>query len=172
MIVHTDHSTIKYLLTKKDAKPRLIRWVLLLQEFDVEIKDKKGIEKLVADHLSRLEGPKNEVQINDNFPDEQLLTISNSSLVPRFSNYVNYLVPKVTPPPPPLEFTYQQKKKFFVNLKHYYWDESFLYKHYVDHIIRRCIPEEEMGNILIHYHSLDCGGHFEGNRTTSKVLQL
>ena len=67
VIVHTDHSAIKYLMTKKDAKPRLIRWVLLLQEFDLEIKDKKGTENLVTDHLSRLEGARDEVHVNDDF---------------------------------------------------------------------------------------------------------
>ena len=70
VIVHTNYSAIKYLMTKKDAKPRLIKWVLLLQEFDLEIKDKKGTGNLVADHLSRLEGPSKEIQINDEFPDE------------------------------------------------------------------------------------------------------
>ena len=74
VIVFTYHSTIKYLMTKKDAKPRLVRWVLLLQEFDVEIQDKKGSENMVADHLSRLETPKtvqkHHLQIDDTFPDE------------------------------------------------------------------------------------------------------
>jgi hypothetical protein len=54
VIVYTDHAAIKYLLAKKDAKPRLIRWIVLLQEFDVEICDKKGVENVVADHLSRM----------------------------------------------------------------------------------------------------------------------
>ena len=103
VVVHTDHSSIKYLMTKQDAKPRLIRWVLLLQEFNLEIKDKKGTENLVADHLSWLEGASDEVHVNHDFPDEQLLAIEDKRAVPLFADYVNYLMAKVIPP----EFSYQ-----------------------------------------------------------------
>ena len=166
VVVHTDHSAIKYLI-KKDAKPRLIWWVLLLQEFDVEIKDKKGTENLVADHLSRLEGARDDVPVNDEFPDEKLFAIENKRAVPWFADYVNYLVAKVIPP----EFNYQKKKRFFAHLKHYYWEEPILYRHCADQVIRRCVPEDEMHSILDHCHTLPCGGHFGGQRTAAKVLQ-
>ena len=55
VIVHTDHSALRYLMENKDAKPRLIRWVLLLHKFDFELRDRKGTKNQVADHLSRLE---------------------------------------------------------------------------------------------------------------------
>ena len=156
--MHTNHSAIKYLMTKKDAKPRLIRWVLLLQEFDLEIKDKKGIENLVVDHLSRLEGTRDEVHVNDDYLDEQLLAIEDTKPVPWFADYVNYLVAKVIPP----EFSYQQKKRFFAHLKHHYWEEPILYRHCANQVIRRCVLEDEMVNILNHYHTLPCEGHFGG----------
>ena len=167
VVVHIDHYAIKYLMTKKDAKPRLIQWVLLLQEFDVEIKDKKDTENLVADHLSRLEGAKDDVLVNDEFPDEKLLAIEDKRAIPWFADFVNYLVAKVIP----LEFNYQQKKRFFAHLKHYYWEEPILYRHCADQVIRRCVPEDEMHSILNHCHTLPCGGHFGGQRTAAKVLQ-
>uniref|UniRef100_A0A803R2M6 Integrase catalytic domain-containing protein n=2 Tax=Magnoliopsida TaxID=3398 RepID=A0A803R2M6_CANSA len=171
VIVYTDHSAIKYLMTKKDAKPRLIRWVLLLQEFDLDIKDKKGTENLVADHLSRLELEESqntkEVQINEQFPDEQLFSVRESLMVPWYADYVNFLAANITPP----ELSRQQLKKFFSEVKHYYWEEPILYKHCADQIIRRCVPEEEMYSILNHCHALPCGGHFSGTRTAAKVLQ-
>ena len=78
IVVFSDHATLKYLLSKKDAKPRLIRWILLLQEFNVTIRDKKGVENVVADHLSRLvcDDSFQTTPINDTFPNEQLFNIS------------------------------------------------------------------------------------------------
>ena len=69
--VHTVHAAIKYLMEKKDAKPRLIRWFLLLQEFDLHIIDRKGAENPVADNFSRLENvPNDPLPIDDSFPNE------------------------------------------------------------------------------------------------------
>ena len=90
IIIFTDHSALKYLLTKKNAKARHIRWVLLLQEFNLRIRDKKGVENVVADHLSRLTIAHNthNPPINDEFPEESLLLVENT---PWYAHIVNYL---------------------------------------------------------------------------------
>ena len=128
-------------MNKKDAKPKLIRWILLLQEFDLHILDRKGEDNPVADHLSRME--KNLVDpipINDSFANEQLANINVSAArvaSPWFADYANFIVGKVIPP----HFTHQQRKKFFYDLRHYFWDDPFIYKKSVDGIIRHCVPE-------------------------------
>ena len=106
--IHTNHAAIKYLMDKKDAKPRLIRWVLLLQEFDLHIVDRKGAQNPVADNLSRMENILDDpIPVNDSFPDEQLAVINASSRDnPWYADYANYIVAKYIPP----NFTYQQKK--------------------------------------------------------------
>ena len=80
IVIFTDHSALKYLLTKQNAKARLIRWVLLLQEFNLEIKDKKGVENFVADHLSRLTiaHDTHSPPINDQFPEESLMQLEKA----------------------------------------------------------------------------------------------
>ncbi|GJW60713.1 reverse transcriptase domain-containing protein, partial [Tanacetum coccineum] len=95
-IVYTDHLTLKYLLVKQDAKPILLRWILLLQEFDVIIRDKKGADNLSADHLSRLENPHQDVlknkEITETFPLETLgmVTFRGDDSTPWFANFANY----------------------------------------------------------------------------------
>nr|GEV67502.1 reverse transcriptase domain-containing protein [Tanacetum cinerariifolium] len=95
-IVHTDHSTLKYLFAKKDAKARLLRWILLLQEFDFKVLNTEGAKNLAVDHLSRLENPYENVldpkEINETFPLETLsmVTFCGDSSVPWFADFENY----------------------------------------------------------------------------------
>ena len=95
-------------MEKKDAKPRLIRWVFLLQEFDLQIVDRKGADNPVADNLSRIENlPHDPIPVNNSFPDEQLAHIKVSSIEnPCYADYANFIVTKFVPP----SFTDQQKK--------------------------------------------------------------
>ncbi|GKB01128.1 reverse transcriptase domain-containing protein [Tanacetum coccineum] len=129
-VVYTDHSALKYLFNKKDAKARLLRWVLLLQEFDFKVIDTKGAENYAADHLSRLENPYENVfdpkEINETFPLETLnsVTSHDNQSTPWFADIANYhagnfLIKGMST---------QQKRKFFKDVKHYFWDDPYLFR--------------------------------------------
>ena len=159
IIIFTDHSALKYLLTKQNAKARLIRWVLLLQEFNLQIRDKKGVENIVVDHLSILTIVHNthNPPINDEFPEESLLLVEKT---PWYAHIANYLA----------NWKAQDNKFFFAKIHSYYWGEPFLYKYCADQIIRRCVPEAEQQRILSHFHENACGGNFASQKTARKVL--
>ncbi|XP_023729449.1 uncharacterized protein LOC111877150 [Lactuca sativa] len=165
VIVYSNHAALKYLMTKKDAKPWLIRWILLLQESDLEIKDKSGAENLVADHLSRLNIGDPSSPILDEFPDEHLFYMSNS--IPWYADIVNYLVTKEIPH----AFTKHQKAKLKSDSKYYIWDDPYLWKHCPDQLIRRCVHQNEVESILKFFHEYACGGHFGQSKTMRKWVE-
>ncbi|CAM8882622.1 unnamed protein product [Rhodiola kirilowii] len=165
VVVFSDHAAIRYLMTKKEAKPRLIRWILLLQEFDLEIKDKKGIENTVADHLSRLVREEDAGQIIETFPDEHLYALTGK--VPWYASIVNYLVGGKFPP----SYSKAQCVKLKHDSKYYMWDDPYLWKIGIDEILRRCIPDDEIASVLSFCHEHACGGHFGPKRTSRKILE-
>ena len=86
---------------------------------------------------------------------------------PWFADYANYVCSGILPP----DLSFQQRKKFLHEVKNYFWDEPFLFKKCVDQVIRRCVPEGEMEEILKKCHDSPYGGHCAGQRTGVKVLQ-
>ena len=101
------------MLTKKDAKLCLIRWIILLQEYDLEILDERGSENLVADHLSRLTYNEDALPLHENFPDEQFLLVG--TITTWYTDIVNYLVSRTVPK----ELTHAQKAKIKSDAKYY-----------------------------------------------------
>ena len=162
VIIHTDHHALRYLMQKNDAKPQLIRWVLLLQEFDLEIQDKQGVENVVAHHLSRLEKEndiKESIEIDEYFLDEQMMSMETS--LSWYADIVNFLACNFLPS----EFNSSQKKKFLHNVKFYQWDDPLLFRRCAYQVIRRCVPEVEYDDILAHYHFSPYGSHMGPLRT-------
>ncbi|CAL9025924.1 unnamed protein product [Prunus brigantina] len=164
VIIYTDHAALKYLLAKKDAKPRLIRWILLLQEFDLEIKDKKGSENVVADHLSRLVHVSNEEEdsfpLRESFPDEQLFSIcalNSLNPLPWFADIVNYLCTNELP----TGLSTFQRNKLRKQARYYFWDDPYLFKHCPDQVVISFLK----GNIFTRFGTpraiiSDGGSHF------------
>nr|GFA40159.1 reverse transcriptase domain-containing protein [Tanacetum cinerariifolium] len=170
-IVYTDHSALKYLFAKKDVKARLIRWILLLQEFDFKVIDTKGAKNYVADHLSRLENPYENVfdpkEINETFPLESLNKVAHQDpSTPWFADFANYHTGKFIIK----GMTTQQKQKIFKDARHYFWDYPYLFRTCPDQIIQRCVAGQEAIDILNACHSGPTGGHYGANYTAKKVF--
>nr|GFA52500.1 reverse transcriptase domain-containing protein [Tanacetum cinerariifolium] len=170
-MVYTDHSALKYLFSKKDAKARLLRWILLLQEFDFKVIDTKGAENYAADHLSRLENPYENIfdpkEINETFPLESLNKVAHKDpSTPWFVDFANYYVGNFVIK----GMTSQQKQKFFKDARHYFWDDPYLFRTCADQIIRRCVAGKEAIDILNACHGRPTGGHYGANYTAKKVF--
>lgn len=115
VVVHTDHANLRYLMENKDAKPQLIRWVLLLEEFDFKVRDKTGCKNQVVDHLSRLEGKQKdelELNINDSFQDKNLF--KNTPMpTPWYANFSDYVICGLMPK----DVKFYQKKQFLFDVE-------------------------------------------------------
>ncbi|GJY89664.1 reverse transcriptase domain-containing protein [Tanacetum coccineum] len=171
-IVYTDHSALKYLFNKKDAKARLLRWVLLLQEFDFKVIDTKGAENYAADHLSRLENPYENVfdpkEITETFPLETLSVLtSKDQSTPWFrrlllTTYAGKSFKKVN--------VDSREKTSSLRCKTYFGMTPFLFKTCADQIIRRCVDGKEAFEILKACHNGPTGGHYGANFTAKKIF--
>ncbi|RDX99533.1 Retrovirus-related Pol polyprotein from transposon 17.6, partial [Mucuna pruriens] len=146
------HSYLLGSKIKPDAKPRLIRWMLLLQEFDIEIRDKKGVENSIADHLSIIKRESEPMPIRDEFP----------------ADICNYVATSQLPP----EASRIYKEKLQSDAKYYIWDDPYLWRLCSDKVIRRCIPDAEINSVLQFCHSAPGGGHYGSTQTARKVLDF
>nr|GEV76727.1 retrovirus-related Pol polyprotein from transposon 17.6 [Tanacetum cinerariifolium] len=142
-IVYTDHFVLKYLFAKKDSKARLLRWVLLLQEFTFK-------------------------EINESFPLETLNLVSTrgNQSTPWFADFGfyhagNFVIKGMSS---------QQKSKFFKDVKHYFWDDSFLFKICADQVIKRCVSGQEAIEVLKACHYRPTEGHHGLNYTARKGM--
>ena len=164
--VHTNHAAIKYLMNKIDVNVRTIRWLLLLQQFDLTIFDEPAKENVVVDFLSRVNFPAGEEgMVGDKLLDEHLFSIL--VLSPWFVDIANYLVSAQFPP----NLSSKEKRKIVRKRTPFTWIGSNLFKHALDQILRRCVGEEEVFDILFTCHNGHCGSHFVAKSTTFKVLQ-
>ncbi|GKD78543.1 hypothetical protein Tco_1341164, partial [Tanacetum coccineum] len=172
--MYTDHSALKYLFAKKDTKARLLRSVLLLQEVKFKVIDTKGAKNLAVDHLFRLENPYENVldlkEINETFPLETLnmVTFRGNSSTPWFANFENYHAGNFIVK----GMSSEQKNKFLKDVKHYFWDDPYLFKIYANQVIWRCVSGQEAIDILTGFHSGPTVGHYGANYTTKKGFNL
>jgi hypothetical protein len=166
VFIHTYHYAIKYLMNKPITNGRITRWLLLMQEFNITVLNRPRKKNQVVDFLSRLKTFGEIVPISDNFPDEHLFAIS--IITPWYDDIANYLSSGMLPP----SLTSKEKKKITKQSARYTWIDGYLFYTGYDLIIRICVRQDEILDILKAFHDEPCGGHFADKRTTYKILNL
>ena len=162
--VHTNHTTIRYLMNNPITNARVTRWLLLLQDFDITIVHEPGKENVVVDFLSRLVNNSDDSPIEDSFPDEHLFAVSTYS--PWYVDIANYLaVGKL-----PNHLSPREKRKIIQKSAQFCWIEGYLFYIGANQEIRRCVREDETYGIIKSCHDEPCGGHFADKRTGYKIL--
>jgi len=164
--VHTDHSAIRYLMNKPVTNGRVTRWLLLLQEFNTIVLDRPGKQNTVADFLSRIQNTNKYSLVEDKFPDEYLFAVTTKT--PWYADIANYLVTGKLPP----HLFPSEKRRIIQESLNYSWVSDEFFKTELDCVIRRCVQEDEMPDILKACHDDPCGGHFANKRTAYKILSL
>nr|GEY28974.1 reverse transcriptase domain-containing protein [Tanacetum cinerariifolium] len=159
------------IFAKKDSKARLLRWILLLKEFKFKVIDTKGAENLTADHLSLLENPHQNVldpkEINETFLLETLNMVSfrSNSSTPWFADFANYHAGNFVVK----GMSSKQKNQFFNDVKHYFWDDPFLFKVCTDQVILRCVHGQKAIDILKACHNGPTGERFRNEMKCLKI---
>nr|GEU95024.1 reverse transcriptase domain-containing protein [Tanacetum cinerariifolium] len=138
--------------------------VIISSQFSKQNKSTKNVS---ADHLSRIENDEtsDDNDVDDNFPDETLMEITTRDL-PWFADFANYLVGDIIPK----GMTYQQKNKFFPDIKNYFWEDPYLFKVCSDGMVKRCVAGPETHVILNQCHYRPTGRHYGPTTTAKKVL--
>ena len=165
VVFFVDHMAIKYLVNKAEPSSRLARWVLLLEEFDYTVEYKPGKMHLQADHLSRLSEEMGTSPLDDKFIDENLFLVTSST--DWYASIVEFLTTRRLP----AEWTKDERRKVGVNSRHFAVICNRLFRKGADGILRRCVSEAEVPDILTSCHDSACGGHFSRQLTGQKILR-
>ena len=166
VVLYTDHSAIKYLANKPITNGRVTRWLILLQEFNITIKDRPGKENLVADFLSHVPRIDNAVAIEDQFHDEHLFVVTMKTSW--YADVVNYLAMGKLPK----HLTPRERKLIVQCITWFSWIGGYLFHTGADMHIHRSIREDEIYDIIKACHDGPCSGHFVDRRTRHKFLQM
>ena len=164
--IFIDDMAIKYLVNKAELSGRLARWMLLLEEFDYTVEYKYGRMHLQADHLSRLLEEMGTSSIDDKFIDDNLFLVTSSP------DWYACIMEFLTTQRLPVEWTKEDRTKVKVNSRHFAVISNRLFRRGADGILRRCVSEAEVPDILTSCHDSVYGGHFSGQLTCQKIMRV